>query len=254
MQNIQNFGKSIIAGRLPDEIKTVPRETGEIRRLDDGTRVRCKTEPVPVAYFKIGPTTYSCLNNPEAIKALGLRLSKAKNLTTEKPKTDKLPTKQQVFSWSVACSLLTSESEESPTECLENYTNYLNLYGLTPSRAQTRNPNDILILVKIKPYTHNIAWLPDLIESLVYSACDGKPFAKDPMGMQVTHHGTGMLVTYEKAFNERTNKLSPDHISRIVSRLQQQTVINPSVDTTTPGKFTHLYYYPEQLKTRIVAK
>ena len=215
-----------------------------------GQQIKAGLAPVLIvghrAYWYSGKTKISCLNTPEHCQALGERLVKAKNFTivhskNNIPNSHTLP-KKNPFSWTVATNLLTDDMT-SEEECIENYKEYLSLYNLTPAYANNlQGTKETLILVDIKPYPHSVPGFPDLVECKLVTVIPGKSKKVDH---QITHLKTGLFVTLIKDF-ERVTSLSPEVVQKVIKRMESFPVLNPSVGTSTPGKFKHLLYYPGQ--------
>ena len=222
VKDIQNLGQQIKAGLAP--VKIVG----------------------PRAYWYSGKTKISCLNTPEHCQALGERLVKAKNFTIVNPKNNipnshTLP-KKIPFSWTVATNLLTDDVA-TEDECVENYKEYLSLYNLTPAYANNlQGTKETLILVDIKPYLHSVPGFPDLVECKLVTVVPG---VSKKVNHQVTHLQSGVFVTLINDF-KRLTSLGPEGVQKAIKHLESLPVLNPSVCTSTPGKFKRLLYYPGQ--------
>ena len=83
---------------------------------------------------------------------------------------------------------------------------------------------------------------PEVVECVVVAASSG---IYKKQSRQVTHLQSGLVVTSSDQFNKVEN-LTTVQVEELVLKLNTSPVLNPSISTSTPGKFKHLLYYPGQ--------
>jgi len=249
--DVKNFSFQIKSGA---EIPVITKkwETREsYRALDENGRrfdhYKSTTIDQERANFTMGRTTYSCLNTPDAIAALADRLAKplgalgTYSATKAAIKPYTIP-KPAAFSWTTAASFLTEENS-TPANNIENYKNYLALYNLTPAYAANNKPGLTLILTHLEPYQSKaIPTFTGLYTGrLVQLSESGKITHNKPA---LHHLRTGILVVDEHIKNpeDKLKTLTGERMVAAMDKLSKAEPLNPSVDVSTPGKFTNLNY------------